>query len=252
MYRKTNWKMHQLLYAVILALTVSVFATAQTSERVVDGKSSINQKSAAGFHHISGTVTMNSNKQPIAKANIELRSISRPGTGTQLFFIHTNTDEQGRWTIDKVPDDDYLITVNPTGLATGTKFVSQNREVKMAGADVDNVAFQVIKGGRITGKVVMGNGETLPERLIITPSQTIQSGRSQVKVAQVQPDASFVLEGVPTGEIILKAVVFAKPQAYFMKTATAGAVNLLSDPIRIEDGDEINDVYIVFAKVNDK
>ena len=249
---KIRWKMCHLLYAVILTLTLSDSWRAQTPERVIGGQTPIKQETAAAGHRISGTVTMNADSQPIAKANINIRSIRRPATATELFMSHTVTDEQGRWTIDKVPDDDYLITVNPAGMAAGTKFVSQNREVKMAGTDVDNVAFQVIKGGRITGKVVMDGGEPLPKDLLIIPGQTIKSGRSQVKTALVQPDGSFILENVPIGDILLKASVFGKPKEYRIKTATVGGIDLVREPIRIEDGAEVKDVQIVFAKVMDK
>jgi hypothetical protein len=234
--------MYRAFCLVIMTLILPIFSIAQTPERVVDEQQPINQKTVQANHRISGTVTMKVDNQPVAKANIELRGIRRPATGTQVFWIHAVTDEQGRWSIDKVPDDDYLISVNPTGLTAGTKFVSQNREVKMAGADIENIAFQVIKGGRITGKVIMNDGEPIPKNLLIIPGQTITSSRSQVKTALVQPDGSFILENVPTGDILLKARVFGKPNEYFMKTATVGEIDLMHEPIRIEDGVEVKDV----------
>jgi hypothetical protein len=42
--------------------------------------------------------------------------------------------------------------------------------------------------------------------------------------------------------------VFGKSKEYYIKTATVGAIDFLREPIRIEDGAEVKDVQIVFAK----
>lgn len=269
MYRKISSKTYRLLYAVILTLTVSMLAIAQTQERVVGGQPQINHKTPAAGHRISGIVTMNPDSQPVAKAKIEIRGINRPVAGTQLFMSQTFTDEQGRWTIDNVPDDDYLIVVDPArtppspvsnkdgqmnevNSRAGTKFVSQTYEVKMSGTNIDNLAIQVIKGGRITGKVVMDGGESLPKDLIVLPEQTAKDGRSPVRSALVQPDGSFILEGVPTGSILLKVVVYVRAKEYYTKTAAVDGMDLLRETLSIEDGSEVKDVHIIFAKVTDK
>jgi len=245
-----------------------MLAIAQTQERVVDRQPQIYHKTPAAGHRISGIVTMNPDSQPVAKARVEVRGINRPATGTQLFMSQTFTDEQGRWTIDKVPDNDYLILVDqartpsPVSNKNGqmsdvksraeTKFVAQTREVKMFGTNIDNLAIQVIKGGRITGKVVMDGGESLPKDLIVLPEQTAKDGRSPVRSALVQPDGSFILEGVPTGSILLKVVVYGKAKEYYTKTATVDGMDLLRETLSIEDGSEVKDVHIIFAKVTDK
>lgn len=262
MFRKTSWKTYQLLCAVIVTLAVSVFSMAQRLERNKDGQQATKQKIAAAGHRLSGTVTMRLDNHPVAKAGISV--ISRPTAGGRPFTKMTVTDEQGHWTIDNLPDAVYSIiivsgkTLPPVGGQDGqtsqstSQFVTQTSRLEIAGADIDDIAIQVIKGGRITGIVVMDDGESLPKDLVVLPEQVIKDGRSPVRMAQVKPDGSFILENVPTGEILLKAVVFGKPTEYFMKTATAGATDLMREPLRIEDGAEIKDVYIFFAKAADK
>jgi hypothetical protein len=267
MNRIISSKMDRLLYTVILTLVVSVLAIAQTQEIVVDGQPQINQKNPAAYR-ISGTVTMKPDNQPVADTRIEVRGINKPAAGAQLFTSKTFTDEQGHWTIDQVPDGNYLILVDPTVILSpvntkdgqvnevrsgmSAKFVAQTREVKMSGTNIDNLVIQVIKGGRIIGKVIMEGGEPIPKNLIILPEQTVKDGRSPIRIAPVEPDGTFILEGVPTGEILLKVVVYGKPKEYYMKTATVNGIDLLRGTLTIEDGSEVKEVHIVFAKVTDK
>lgn len=98
----------------------------------------------------------------------------------------------------------------------------------------------------------MDGGGQLPARLIVVPRSTIKNNNAPMQNVQVNKDGSFILEGVPNGEIFLKAEVFDKPNEYFMKSATVGAVDLLREPLRIRDGTEVKDVYIVFAKKAEK
>jgi len=261
-------KMYRLLYAVILTLAASFPAISQTEEKFANGQPQINQKNPVAEHRISGTVTMKPDNQPVAKTKIEIRNINKPVAGAQLFMSKTFTDEQGRWTIDQVPDGNYLILVDPTVIllpvntkngqvnevrsGTSAKFVAQTREVKMSGTDIDNLTIQVIKGGRITGRVIMDSGKPMPKSLIVLPEQTVKDGRSPSRIAPVEPDGTFILEGVPVGEILLKVVVYGKPKEYYMKTATVNGMDLLRETLSLEDGSEVKDVHIVFAKVTDK
>jgi hypothetical protein len=261
MDRKINWKMYRALCVVIMTLILPVFSIAQRLERLTSEQQAEKQKTSAG-HRLSGTVTMRPDNLPVAKAGISI--MSRPTAGGRAFTKRAITDEQGRWTIDNLPDAEYSIiivpgkTLPPGGGRGGqtselvSQFVTQKTKLEIAGADIDDIDFQVNKGGRITGIVVMDGGEPLPAQLIVVPRATIESNNAPMQNVQVNPDGSFILEGVPTGEMLLKAIVFDKPNEYFMKSATVGAIDLLSEPLRIKDGTEIKDVYIVFAKVTNK
>lgn len=244
----------------ILILGLVIFVNSQT------GQPRIYHKTPATGHRISGGVIMNPEGQPVAKADIEIRDIGQRAAGTQLFSRRTQTDERGRWTIDKVPDGDYLLVVNSgSRLARGkdgwfkeldskpaTEFVARTYEVKMSGTDIDNFAIQVIKGGRITGKIIMEGGEPIPEGLVVLPEQTAKTGGSPGRMAPVQPDGSFILEGVPVDDIFFKVFVFGKVKEFYTKSATVGSVDLLRETLKIEDGTEVKDVYIIFAKAMKK
>lgn len=256
-----SFKTYRLSYAVILILTACLFASGQTPDkRIENGLPESNQKKAASGHRISGTVTMKTSNQPVAKANIIVRGTNKPLRDPQLFARQLLTDEQGRWAVDNVPDGEYQVVVDPAregqsneaAYVPTIKFVAQVQIVEMSGTDINNLVIQVIRGGRISGKVVMNGGETMPEDLIILPEQTIKVGRSPVRIAPIQPDGSFILENVPTGEILVRVVVYGKPKEYYMKTATVDGIDLLREPLSITDGSEVKGVYIVFAKATDR
>lgn len=251
--------MYRVSCFVIIILVVSLLSNAQTPERITGAESASNQKPIAAGHRLSGTVTMLPDNKPVAKAGISIMSLP-PAAGMKPLSLRTITDEQGRWKIDNVPDADYSVIIVPrrTILPTGAKdgqtsevdsiFITKESRVKVAGADVDNLDFHVNKGGRISGKVIMDDGGLLPARLIVVPRAAIASNNAPMQNIQVNPDGSFSLKGVPNGEIFLRAYVFNMPNEYFMKSATVGAIDLLREPLRIEDGTEVKDVQIVFAK----
>lgn len=262
MYRKINRKMYRALCAAIMTLILSVFSIAQRLERLTPEQQA-NKLKPSATHRLSGTVTMRPDNHPVAKAGISVIRF-RGTTGERPFTERTFTDEQGRWTIDNLPDGVYSIiivpsrTFPPIGGNVGQKselisqFVTQKTKLEIHGADIDDIDSQVNKGGRITGRVVMDGGETIPEELIVVPRAAIESDDPPMQNVQVNPDGSFDLEGVPNGEIYLKAIVFNKQNEYFMRTATVGAIDLLREPLHIKDGTEIKDVNIVVAKVKDK
>lgn len=248
-------------YALILILTACLFASGQTPDkRIENGQPQSNQKNPASGHRISGTVIMKTDDQPVAKANIIVRGTNKPLRDSQLFARQTVTDEEGRWAVDNVPDGEYQIVIDPAregqlneaASVRTIKFVAQVQIVEMSGNDINNLVIQVIRGGRISGKVVMNGGEIMPQDLIILPEQTIKVGRSPVRFASIQPDGTFILENVPVGEILLKVGVYGKPREYYMKTATVDGIDLLSETLSIKDGSEVKDVYIVFAKATDR
>jgi hypothetical protein len=250
-----------LSYALILILTACLFASGQTPDkRIENGQPQSNQKDPVSGHRISGTVTMKTDNQPVAKANIIVRGINKPLRDPQLFARQTVTDGQGRWAVDNVPDGEYQVVIDPAreersneaASVPTIKFVAQVQIVEMSGNDINNLVSRVIRGGRISGKVVMSGGETMPQDLLILPEQTIKVGRSPVRFASIQPDGTFILENVPVGEILLRVFVYGKLKEYYMKTATVDGIDLLSDSLNIKDGSEVKDVYIVFAKATDR
>lgn len=267
MNKEISHKMYRALCVVFLALAASSPTISQMQEKIVNGQAQINKENSAAGHRISGMVTMKTDNQPVAKTKIEIRGTNNLTAGAPLFTSKTFTDEQGRWTLDNVPDGNYVVLVDSTvtlipvktkngqvdEIRSGmtAKFVAQTFEVKMAGTDIEDLAIQVIKGGRITGKVIMDSSEPIPEGLIVLPEQTIKFGRSPLRFAAVSSDGTFTLDAVPIGGILLKAMVYGKPKEYHMKSATVNGKDLLRETINMEDGSEVKDVNIVFAKVID-
>lgn len=218
-------------------------------------------------HRVSGTVTMKPDEQAVAKAKVEIRNISVKPVGAVPFQDCIYTDSQGRWTIENVPDGEYLIIVDPhlrppsasqkdetteNVNSAATEFVAKTYEVKLAGNDIADLAMQVNRGGKISGTVTMDEGVPFPENLVVLPEQTDKSGRSLAKMAQVQPDGSFILTGVPTGKIRLRVFVYGKADEYYMKSASVNSAELLSETLEIADGTEIKNVRILFARTPER
>ncbi len=218
-------------------------------------------------HRVSGTVTMKPDEQAVVKAKVEIRNISVKPAGTVAFQDCIYTDSQGRWTIENVPDGEYLIIVAPPHrpssasqkdektdevYSVAAEFVAKTYEVKMAGNDITDLALKVNKGGIISGMVTMNGGTPFPENLVVLPEQTAESGRSPAKMAQVQPDGSFTLTGVPTGKIRLRVFVYGKVNEYHMKSASVNGADLLSETLEIAEGTEIKNVRILFARTPER
>lgn len=255
---------------VLIGLTMVKFedGTTWSSRKLpISGqKSSVGKKAAfteRNGHRVSGTVTMKPDEQAVVKAKVEIRNISVKPAGAVPFQDCIYTDSQGRWTIENVPDGEYLIIVAPPhrpSLASqkdektdeansvAKEFVAKTYEVKMAGNDITDLALKVNRGGIISGRVTMDGGVPFPENLVVLPEQTAESGRSPAKMAQVEPDGSFTLTGVPTGKIRLRVFVYGKSNEYRMKSASVNGADLLSETLEIEDGTEIKNVRILFAR----
>lgn len=207
-------------------------------------------------HRLSGTVKMKSDGQPVAKAVVEVMRINFKAAGGSPYQNCTLSDDQGRWSLDNVPDGEYQIMVGssrPSSMGSAeTKFIARRYEMKISGADIAGLAVEASKGGTVTGRVIMEGGESLPKGLVVWPEQTIQENRVMGRAANVQPDGTFILEGVPIGPIRLKVFVFGKLNEYLMKSATVNDIDLLRETIKIEDGSEVKDVRVVFAKATEK
>jgi hypothetical protein len=87
MNRVISYRVCQLVNTAILILTLTVLAVAQKNQI-------IQEKQSAG-HHITGTVTMKPDNQPVAKAMIELTAIGNKPAGVKPFTNQIFTDEQG-------------------------------------------------------------------------------------------------------------------------------------------------------------
>ncbi|HEX8772031.1 MAG TPA: carboxypeptidase-like regulatory domain-containing protein [Pyrinomonadaceae bacterium] len=194
------------------------------------------------------------------------------------------TDAQGRFSFNNVMDGDYMISVGginsapmlarPTAAqgqpppppsrlplpprmremaqvsdrfqrgSTGM-LVEKQQEVRVAGADVNNLTIELSEGGRISGRVVIEGEGRIPARLVIT-SEMKPGERRPSAFVRPDPDGDFTMSGLPEGPLSLD-VIISPPQPLYVKSITANGVDIRAQPLVIGDGTEIRDVLIVLS-----
>ncbi|MGZ8847707.1 MAG: MSCRAMM family protein, partial [Pyrinomonadaceae bacterium] len=160
------------------------------------------------MHTISGSVTLKDNSRPVGRARISLKRRDEPGA-SDLEDPVTNTDENGRFVFNEIPDGLYSLTVSPprwfsraqdspTGAELGPRFVAKTIEANVSGVDLPDLAIEVSSGSRISGTVSVEGGKPVPPQLqvYVTTKKTAAEGPSSVRI---DPDATFTIEGVPHG-----------------------------------------------------
>lgn len=223
-------------------------------------------------HRVSGTVKMRASGEPVPYVVVQLspRSAlnrsSAAGEGDvgipagRVPQIQ-RADENGRWSFNNVPDGAYVINVQarqlaPPGNSSMTpttagqsrnptpKFAAKRQEVTVAGADLPDMTIEVSGGGRISGSVVVEGDKPLPPRIGIMASAKDRTQPSSNTT--VQADGSFILSGVPEGEVSL-VTSLRQPITFYVKAIEANGVDLLRERLRIEEGAEIKNVRIVIS-----
>jgi hypothetical protein len=127
----------------------------------------------------------------------------------------------------------------------GQIVVEKQQEIRVAGADVNNLTIELSEGGRIYGRVVIeGEGE-IPSRLIIT-SELQPGERRPSAFARPDADGTFMISGVPEGPLSL-GVIISPPQSLYVKSITANGADIRAQPLMIGDGTEVRDVLIVLS-----
>jgi hypothetical protein len=233
-------------------------------------------------HTLGGTLLARGGGRPLAGVHVRLRAredVDLPfTTGEDDRF--TWTDAQGRFAFDNVMDGDYVLAFGgataatiattspplgrlpsapgqPPRLSRGTPLsdrlpragargiVETRREVTVAGADVRDLSIEVSAGGRVSGVVVVEGGGPLPARMLVT-SEMQPGERRPGALAQVKPDGTFILEGLPEGPLRLNALI-SPPQGYYLKTVLVGGADTAGAPIYVADGAELSDVRVVLS-----
>ena len=210
-------------------------------------------------HRLSGVVTLKADGSPVARARLSLkRSGEDPALASELEEPVANTDEQGRFTFDEVPDGGYTMAVSPpssfarrpedypTGSRTGAgrKFAPKEVEVTIAGADLLNLPVVVSGGGHISGVVRVEGGKPLPRTVLIAAEDAGGEGRGgPLSPVRVQPDGTFTLEGLPAGGVYLRASV-PPDHKYYTKSVSLGRVDMSREPLVVKEDEGLTDVRI--------
>lgn len=221
-----------------------------------------------GMHTLSGTVVARRDSRPLNSARITIKS--KDDMTTTFPYMGggpgASTDEQGRFTLSEIPDGVYTVTVEPPTESveeitealeeppstapspTPTperKLTRKQQDVTINGSDVTDLTITVTEGASIFGTVTVEGGRPLPPQIFVTLEDA--SGDSVAESSQyVQSDGKFTIDGLPSGAVYIN-VLMRDAGRHYVKTMTAGGVDLMRDPLVITEGMNINNVRIVLS-----
>jgi hypothetical protein len=159
--------------AAVLLLTLSVASQAQTIEQLGT---------------INGRVTMHGKPVKGSLVLVWRQPFEEPFDSSRLTG---NTDVQGKYRIKNVPPGNYYISVQSPGnlIAENGRPVQSLRAVVITDADnLENVDFQLVKGGVITGKVVSSDDKPLPE--VTVTVLPVTEAKNSARPSSKRPDAT--------------------------------------------------------------
>src|SRR5688572_14215236 len=179
---------------------------------------------------------------------------------SRIFPPFVEVDKQGRWKFTDVPSGAYVITAfgspprnekGPTGEAADDsssssrmdpdRMVLTQVEITIEDENQKDVTIELPVGNRILGTVVVEGSERIKVTILVD-----QPGGSEVLMSVPRfsnDDGTFIIHGIPSGEIILDADV-AGCRDFYLKSITLAGRDLLREPLVITEGSEVTDVQI--------
>ena len=221
----------------------------------------------ASPHTISGSVISHLDRRGLAGAMLTIRSKDHVpwfAQGSQQF----QTDSQGRWILEGVPDGTYSITVSPpeepvvVPQASGTtdetegqppprprkRFVGQDVEVSVTGADVAEIVVELAEGASVSGTVSFPSDF---DKSYVSVRWAYSDERITERSNSVGAyDGTFTIEGLRAGKLYLNASITGADEVaghYYVKSITLSGNSLTGSPLTIAEGQVIKDVRIVIA-----
>ena len=220
---------------------------------------------------ISGTVVARQGRAPVRA----FLSIQSRNEGSPLPFLDSGpsaqADEQGRWSFSNIPDGNYLIKVDPgesnseeeltvttdtaerrraggaTRPAPGRpSLVPRTMEVTVSGGDLSGINIELSEGGLVQGTVIVeGNAKEIPPGfyVLLVPRGGGRSGFD--RHGFVREGGSFTIDKVPPGEFYF-SVQMGSDNLY-VKSITAGSVDLMREPVRVGVGSSVDNVRVTLS-----
>ena len=125
------------------------------------------------------------------------------------------------------------------------RFVTRQVEVTLDEEDLENVTIELSDGGRILG-VVVGEDSAPASSIAISVNQKGIDSFVLNMPQQSQPDGTFMIDGVPAGEVFLD-VDIPRRSGLYLKSITAGSRDLMRETLRIEEGAQVTGVRVTLG-----
>jgi hypothetical protein len=176
-----------------------------------------------------------------------------------------DADEEGEWMFTDLPPGEYVITAfaSPPAPQKGKgeaktaeadssdaeldpkRIVFQHVEVTVGDDDLQNVTIELPGASRILGTVEAEGSERISVEIIVD-----QKGGDELLRSIPHHNNSggtFILDGIPTGEMILDADISGFPD-FYLKSIMFGSQDLMREPLVVTEGSEVTGVRITIGK----
>ena len=152
--------------------------------------------------------------------------------------LHGDADKNGRFTIDGVIPDNYLVTVRDP--ADQQRWIGASRSL-IVDDDVSGLEIEAMRTARIAGRVLRGNGQPLPfdASTLNIIAQYVLNGMGQMRGGigphspGVERDGSFVIES-PAGSTVLN--VSGLPEGWTVRSARLDGVDVSDREFELSPG----------------
>jgi hypothetical protein len=233
-----------------------------------------------GLYTIAGLVKDRRTERPVPEVRLSLHLKESEAEEMPLTIDHfTQTDEQGRWAFNELPDGLYVLSVQPqpeTDLAAAQAYstalraamdarneaaaralrppepvqrhAAKRQEITIKGHDLPGLVIELSAGAHISGSVVVEGGKELPPYLGL---YTEIAGDAQ-HAAATGPSASmqdgrFVFGGIQPGQVYIHVNPTNSDEQYYVKSINVGGVTYTHEPLTVAEGTVLKGVRIVLA-----
>jgi hypothetical protein len=235
--------------------------------------------------NLSGKVISQKDKKPLAGAKLYLQKKGGESSYFDLIGIEMNvavTDAEGNWKFKEIPKGEYSIKISAEnnnrdytvddddeGVSSGSsgaklpqqKFALGFKDIEVDDKDVSDVIVELGVGATVSGSMAMEGNKELPQSIEIKAFKEGENdpvavtsiwnykydGASNSNYAKIPQKINneFKLEGVAAGKVTIK--FSTGDDAYYLKSARVGAVDLLTTPLEIKGGEMLSGAKIILA-----
>ncbi|MFL6208181.1 MAG: carboxypeptidase regulatory-like domain-containing protein [Pyrinomonadaceae bacterium] len=233
-----------------------------------------------GLYTIAGLVKDRRTERPVPEVRLSIHLKESEAEEMPLTIDHfTQTDEQGHWAFNELPDGLYVLSVQPqpetdmaASLAYATamraavdahdenarralrppepvqRLAAKRQEITIKGHDLPGLTIELSAGAHISGNVVVEGDKELPPYL----SLYAEIASDAQHAAATGPSASlqngrFVFGGIQPGRVYIHVNPAGNDESYYVKSISAGGTTYTHEPLTVEEGTVLKGVRVVLA-----
>jgi hypothetical protein len=186
---------------------------------------------------------------PLGRGGYFTLHVTSDGSGIReaTMTMTSSVTPDGEFSMAVVPGEYTLVAQNPNGATM--------KHVTVGESDVSGIELVLVKGARVSGRVLFDDGTPSSARVFVGASSTEApdavammgaAGGSGATSVLVKPDGSFTLTGLfGRRELTVNTRSVA---GWHVKSITAGGRDLLDVPLEFAGGEDLRDVVIVLTQ----